>query len=67
MDYLVHVDDHAEEITANTFNEAHKEAAWFKRHGFTDITIDQYGDDLELTGVYWTYENGKLIKHGNGE
>lgn len=60
-DYLVHINDHAEEITCTTFNEARKQAASYKRMGFDDVTIDQYEDE-ELTGVYWVYYKGKLIK-----
>lgn len=61
-DYLVHAEDHTEEITAKTWNEAVKEATWFKKFSFDDITIDQY-EDNELTGVYWTYNGNKLVKH----
>lgn len=62
-DYLVHINDHAEELTCNNWSEALRQAASYRRMGFTDVTIDQYKNS-ELTGVYWTFNGNKIVRHG---
>jgi len=60
-DYTVITKD-GQEGSFETLKEAKAYAATVKdREPF----IDQ-SKDYELTGVYWTYENGKLVKKGTG-
>lgn len=47
------------EITMPTLSAAKKEALKYK-----DPVIDEYSEALgELTGRYWTLENGKWVQH----
>lgn len=61
-DYLVHINDHTEEVTCDTWPEARRQAASYKRMGFDDVIIDQYIKGGELTGVYYQYKDNKLVK-----
>jgi hypothetical protein len=60
-DYLVHADDHEVEYTETNFAQAKATARQLHWSQHKDVTIDQYEDE-ELTGVYWTYMDGKLVK-----
>jgi len=65
-DYLVHANDHEVEYTEPTWSEARATATQLKRSGQyhdKEVIIDQY-EDNELTGVYWQYKDGKLVKEG---
>lgn len=62
-DYLVHADDHSIEYSFDNLREAKKEATrlYSNGSGRNDVTIDEYVNN-ELTGIYWYYYKGKLLK-----
>lgn len=51
--------------TCSTFPEATRIAkVLLKERPDCDPVIDQYYKDDELTGEYWTFKNGKVVKGG---
>lgn len=51
--------------TCRTLAEAKRTAqALLKERPDCDPVIDQYYENDELTGEYWTYKNGKCVKAG---